>query len=344
MSVRGLAVRWDGVLRVATGVAAGLLCTFLASCSSGAVPPLRVGVPPWLCGEFANVARDLGFFDDRDVALVHYGSPIELARHFREGSLDVALLTLDYIPYMSAATPSLDVVFVVDVSSGGDGIVATPPAGAVSELRGRRIGYEATPLGVHMLLRALQSGGLRARDVEAIPVDYEEHASAFLGGRVDAVVTREPERSRLVGDGASSMFDSSQVPGQVVDVLVVPSATASSRGEDLRKLVDGWLSAYAGLQDNHAAMVARLASGLGVPATTVEKSLAGLRLTDLQGNRELLGGQPPHLAATLEEIRRFAGDADLLPESQARAVRFTDAYLPRVVTRPAGRFTGASWQ
>jgi len=327
-------------LRTFAATVAAALAFLAVSCSPGGTPPLRVGIPPWAPAQFAFVARDLGLLRGK-IDLVQYGSPIELSRHFREGSLDAAVLTLDFVPYWSASIPTLDVVFVVDVSRGADGVVANADITTLAGLRGRRIGVEASPLGAHLLLRALTAGGLSARDVEVVSVDSEEQADALLARRVDAVVTNEPDRSRLLSGGAVSLFDSTQIPGQIVDVLVVPTALAAERQEDLRALIDGWLAAFARLQDDHAATVATLASGMSVDAAIVERALAGARFGDIELNREMLGGPTPRLAATLKEIQGLAVGGGLMPGDSRGRVRFDDSLLPSIVTRSIGQASGA---
>ena len=332
--------RWRrAAARACSRILAPLLALLVASCARG-TPPLRVGLPAWVPTEFAFVARDLGYFDDQEVELVEYSSPIELSRHLRDGSLDAAALTLDFAPYWAASIPSLDVVFVIDVSNGADGVVAIPEIHDLAGLRGRRIGVEASPLGAHMLLRALKAGGLPRRDVETVSLDSEDHVDAFLSHRIDAVVTCEPDRTRLLSSGATSLFDSTRTPGQVVHVLIIRSATAAEHQQALRKLVDGWLAAFTKLKDDRATILRRLASGLSLDVGTVERVLAGVRLADLAMNRDLLGGSSPRLASTLKEIESVAIDGGLLRADTRRVVRFDDSYLPGVVARRVGELSG----
>jgi len=44
---------------------------------------------------------------------------------------------------------------------------------------------------------------------------------AFKKRQVDAIVTFEPVKSELLSSGANILFDSHQIPGRIVDVLVV---------------------------------------------------------------------------------------------------------------------------
>jgi NitT/TauT family transport system substrate-binding protein len=330
--------------RAAGGVARFCVASamLLASCRAGGEPPLRVGIPAWAPAECARIGRELGLFDDGHVEIVQYGSPIELARHFREGSLDGAALTLDFVPYLAQSIPSLDVVFVINVSDGADGVVATREIAELRDLRGKRIGVESSPLGAHMLLRALRAGGLFQKDVVPVSVDTEDQVEAFRDGRIDAVVTYEPDRTKLIASGATSLFDSSQVPGQIVDVLVLPTSVAAARADMLRRLLNGWVAAFARLREDRPAVLSRLAASLAVDVPTIDRALAGVKLGDLAINRDLLSGSSPRLAATLQEIESLAVSAGLLRSELRRGIRFTDAYLPTVVPRTTGRLTAAA--
>jgi NitT/TauT family transport system substrate-binding protein len=322
-------------------VAAGLVVAALSACAPRE-PPFRVGLPPWVPAQFALVASDLRLWNDGDVQFVEYTSPIELARHFREGNLDAAALPLDFAPYWGASIPSLDVVFVLDVSQGADDLVATPASDDLSALHHRRVGVEASPLAAHLLLRALKAGGLSLRDVETVSIDTEDQAEAFASGKVDAVVTREPDRTRLLAAGASSLYDSSRIPGQVVDVLFVRPAAVTGRADVLHKLVEGWVTAYARLQQDRPATLAQLASALSLDVASVEHALQGVRLGDLAINRQMLSGPSPALASTLGDIQAMAVTAGLLPPNPPGRVRFHDSFLPRLVSRPLAVASGAA--
>ncbi len=322
------------------GVVAAALCALTLSACAPGEPPFRVGLPPWVPARFALIAGELAPWKDDQVQFVEYASPIELARHFREGNLDAAALPLDFAPYWGSSIPSLDVVFVLDVSQGADDLVASPALGDLPSLLHRRVGLEASPLAAHLLLRALKAGGLGVRDVETVSLDSEDQVEAFTSGKVDAVVTRDPDRTRMLAGGASSLFDSSRIPGQVVDVLFVRPGAVTDRADVLRKLVEGWLSAYARLEQDRQATLTQLASGLSLEVGSVEHALRGVRLGDLAVNRQLLSGAAPALASTLGDIQAMAVGAGLLPPNPPGRIRFHDSFLPRIVPRPLTAASG----
>jgi NitT/TauT family transport system substrate-binding protein len=322
-------------------VTAALFALASAACAPGE-PPFRVGLPPWVPAQFALITGDLQPLHDGEVQFVEYSSPIELARHFREGNLDAAALPLDFAPYWGASIPSLDVVFVLDVSQGADDLVAAPATGDLPALLHRRVGLEASPLAAHLLLRALKAGGLGVRDVETVSLDTEDQAEAFRSGKVDAVVTREPDRSRLLADGATSLFDSSRIPGQVVDVLFVRPGAVTERADVLHKLVEAWLTAYARLEQDRSATLAQLASELSLEVGSVEQALRGVRLGDLAINRQMLSGPSPALGSTLVDIQTMAIGAGLLSPNPPGRVRFHDSFLPRIAPRPLAAASGVA--
>lgn len=64
-----------------------------------------------------------------------------------------------------------------------------------------------------------------------------------MNGQVDAIVTFEPTRSRLLAAGGHEVFSSASMPGEVADVLVVTANTARQRAPELRKLIATWYAA-----------------------------------------------------------------------------------------------------
>ncbi|MFP3366866.1 hypothetical protein R0J93_24810, partial [Pseudoalteromonas sp. SIMBA_148] len=72
-----------------------------------------------------------------------------------------------------------------------------------------------------------------------------EHIGAWQRGDIDASISYEPEASRLEDEGAVRLFDSSQLPETIFDLLVVTEAAASRQPASVRDLVKGH---FLGLQ------------------------------------------------------------------------------------------------
>lgn len=289
--MRGAVRRFRWSLSVMIIVAA------VAGCAPArSAPPIRVGTHAWPGYEPLHLAQDLGLYpSSARVRLVRYGSASHQLRAFRNGSIDAATLTLDEALLLTEDVPDLRVVLVLDTSNGADVVLGRAGLATLADLRGRRVGYEATALGAYMLSRALDVAGMAPRDVKAISMEVDEHERAFLAGSVDAVVTFEPTRSRLLDHGAKILFSSAQIPGEIVDVLVMRRSFSESHAAEVAGLVQGWFETLELIRQNSEDVIRRLGARLHLTPEQTRAALAGLTLPDRDANIRLLGAPNPAL-------------------------------------------------
>lgn len=280
-----------------------VLWLVLAGCNQRE-PQLRIGANVWPGYEAMFLARSLGYYDSGPIQLLDFPSSTEVLRAYRNRAIDVAAVTADEALLLAETDPDQQIVLVCDFSNGADVLLAKPEFKSIRDLRGHRIGVEAGALGAYFLARALASEGMTARDVTLLHVPLDEHEDVYLSGKVDAVVTFEPRRTRLLAAGARILFDSSRLPGEILDVLVTRNEVASRRRDALSALVDGWFRALEYLRQ-HPVESARLV--VDREHLKPEEFLAALKLIqqpDRAGNARLLGPGTNNLLGTL---RRLSG-------------------------------------
>jgi NitT/TauT family transport system substrate-binding protein len=301
--------------RWAAGVALATLALGL-SCARPA-PPLRVGANVWPGYEPLFLAKDLGLHRGHAIQLIEFSSATEVIRAYRDGLLDVAAVTGDEALLASQRRSGDRIVLVCDVSAGGDVLLARPGIASLPELRGKRVGVETTALGAYMLSRALRRGGLEPSEVQVVPLPLSSQEQAIASGAVDAVVTFEPHRTRILAAGARQLFDSSQIPGEIVDVLLARGGLRPSQEDALRELVEGWFQALAHLQAQPAEAAARASRREGLEPEQVLAALHGLRVPDRAENLRLLGQGGDGLAPVLRELSAAMAQARITPEPPA---------------------------
>jgi NitT/TauT family transport system substrate-binding protein len=233
----------------------------------------------------------------------------------RNGLLEAYPCTLDEALLLAADLPDVRIVQMLDSSFGADAIVARVDIPSLEGLRGRRVGYEATALGAYLLTRALQIAGLATDDVTPVFVGLDEHERALREGRVDAVVTYEPALGRLVAEGAHVLFDSTQIPGEIVDVLLVRGDVLDRRPDTLARVVTGWLRAASALRERPRESADALAPRLGVSVEQVPAAFATIRLSDLAENRKQILGTPPPIATAARRLMTTMLAAGILPRA-----------------------------
>jgi NitT/TauT family transport system substrate-binding protein len=278
-----------------------VLTSTLLGCAAP-VEPLRVGANIWPGYEPFFLARHQGYFDDTEIHLISFSSAVEVVRAYRNGLIDVAAVTGDEALAICETQPDQRVVLVCDFSNGADVLLAKPEFESIESLRGKRIGVETGALGAYVLAEALEKGGLRPEDVEVVPTPLLSHVSAFSAGKIDAVITFEPQRSTLMNAGARKIFDSSEIPYQIVDLLLTRRALAPEKQQQLALLVRGWFRALAYMQAQPDVAAAIMAVREDCPP---EQFLASLKLIEFpsrEDNLRLLGDSQDSLQANLQEL------------------------------------------
>jgi NitT/TauT family transport system substrate-binding protein len=280
------------------------VCVLLAATSSPAHARqvLRIGTNIWPGYEPLYLAAERGAWRSRfNVRLVEYPSATEVLRAFRNRALEAAALTLDEVLALQGAELPIKVVAVLDISAGGDVILARPAITDFHALAGRRIGVESGALGAYVISRALEIHGMSLADVEIVTMDVSAHENAYQGDLVDAVVTFEPVRTRLLAEGAREVFSSNQIPGEIVDVLVVHEAVLEREGDTVRQLVKGWFQTLDYMKSEPEAAARFTAHRLRITPEEVVSSYDGLYLPGAAENVALLSGA---LTPTLQRLHR----------------------------------------
>lgn len=294
-------------------LAVGLVVAILlAGCSPHPDQPIRVGTNIWVGYEPLFLARSLKYFDSYEVKLVEYVSNSQSMRNLVDGTIEAAALTLDEALLLQQQGVDVSIVLLMDYSNGADAVIAKPAIKTLADLRGKRVGAETTALGAYMMHRALEKAGLTASDVELVSVDLSQHEQAYLNGEVDAVVSFDPVRSRLLSQGAHVLLDTSELPGEVVDVLVVRNEFLKQHKYHLKLLLAGWFRAveYIATHPDEAARYMDARMKLGQEG--VLNSLAGVTLPDQKENRRLLAGSPSLLSQQSQNLADVMAKSKLL--------------------------------
>lgn len=302
---------------------------FLLSACHRPEPPLRVGTNDWIGYEPLYLARALGHYEGTPVRLVEMNNTTEVIAALRAGRIDVAATTLDEALSLRQTGMDVRVILLIDASHGADAVLARPEIEHLAALAGRRIGVEQTAVGAVMLASTLAAAGLNAADVEIVPLTIDRHYAAFQAGEIDAVVTFDPVRTRLLKEGARLIYDSRAVPNLIVDLLVVPSTIAEKRGAALKTLIKGYFAALQHLQTYPEDAAHHMRIRQRLPPEEILASLQGLHLHTLAENHALLAGKPALLIKDAHRVGRAMIDYGLLPPNADLARLTADLTDPR---------------
>ena len=289
-----------------------LLTLLMAGCSPAPKPDIRIGTNIWPGYEPLYLARSLGWFRESGIRLVEYTSATGTMNALRHGSIEAGALTLDEVLALTQEGVDLRVVLLLDVSNGADAVIAQAGIDTPEDLRGRTIGVESSAVGGYIVDRMLEKSGLSLRDVHILPLTLDEHELAFTSHRVDAVVTLEPVKSRLLAHGAKVIFDSSLIPGEIIDVLAVRSEVFNASPDAFAELTEKWFQALAYMQRQPDDAARRMQPRLRVSPDQLGEQYTGLQLGTLQLNQSFFNNAANPPIKKAEQLAQVMRDKGLL--------------------------------
>ncbi|PCI12664.1 MAG: nitrate ABC transporter [Thiotrichales bacterium] len=278
-------------------------CSDLFEPSSKDSQPMRIGSNVWPGYEPLYLARELGYYEGLPVSMVEYPSASEVLRAYRNGVIQAAALTMDEVLMLADSGFDLRVVLLLDVSLGGDVILAQGDIQSMAGLKGKRVGVENTALGAYMLSRALAMHGMVAHDVTLVSLEVNEHESAFKTGHVDAVVTFEPVRTRLLEVGAKLLFSSQDIPDEIFDVLVVDGEYLAQNRKVVASLVQRWFQTLEYQRQNPQRAAEIIARRQQLTPGDYLASMNGLKMVSHAENIQALGGLSPPIIEVMERLK-----------------------------------------
>ena len=208
-------------------------------------------------------------------------------------------------------------ILVNDISNGGDGVLLRGKDANLKKLKGQTVLLEEFSVSHYLLNRALESVSLSEKDVKVKNIPGDDAGKAFLSDpKVMAVATWNPHLFKAVEAGKGKVvFSSKEIPGEIIDFLVLNGTALKETPKLARVLVDAWYDAMTLIADptTRAESVEIMAKAAGASVEEFNKMLAD---TDLFIERkrcvEFLEGDK--LKETMGRIKKFSFDKGLIKD------------------------------
>ncbi len=283
---------------------------------------IYVGYMPWALmqetGILAKKAEKYGI----KITTEQVGDYIESINQYTSGTYDgVAATTMDALSIPAAGGVDTTLLIPTDFSNGNDGIVLKGKT-KLSDIKGQKVNIVEFSVSHYMLARALETVGLSEKDITIVNTSDADMISAFKTPDVTAAVTWNPAFAALKSEpDAHSVFDSTQIPGELVDVIMVNSETLKGNPNFGKAVVEAWFETLALMtSDTDAGKAART-------------SMAKASGTDLQGFEAQM--KTTKFMATPAEAKAFFTDAKMKTSFDAvRTFLFDKGLYPRRLSPP----------
>jgi NitT/TauT family transport system substrate-binding protein len=260
-----------GLVVLAAGAAAP---TFAAERNSFNVAwSIYVGWMPW---DYAQQSGILKKWADRyaiKIKLTQVNEYVESINQYTAGTFDACAMTnMDTLTIPAAGGVDSTVLIVGDFSNGNDGVVLKGKGKTLADIKGQKVNLVELSVSHYLLARALASAGMRERDLKVINTSDADIVAAFSAAATTAVVAWKPQLSAvLAAPNAQLVFDSSKIPGEILDLMVVKTDVLNANPKLGKALIGAWYETLAVMSGNDAA------------ARAAQSSMAKASGTDLNG-------------------------------------------------------------
>jgi NitT/TauT family transport system substrate-binding protein len=277
---------------------------------------IYVGWMPW---DFAYQSGILKKWADKygiKIKLTQFNDYVESINQYTAGGFDACAMTnMDMLTIPAAGGLDSTALIAGDFSNGNDGVVLKGKGKQLADIKGQKVNLVELSVSHYLLVRALGSIGLRERDIKVVNTSDADIVGAFAAPATTAVVTWKPPLSAvLASPNAQLVFDSSKIPGEIIDLMVVNTATLTANPKLGKALVGAWYETIALMLRSDAAgksARAAMAKASGTDLAGFESQLVTTHLfatpTDAYA---FMTGDP--LIKTMDLVRRFSFEHGIL--------------------------------
>ncbi len=265
-----------------------------------------VGWEPWGYAEESGILDKWAQKYNIEIKLTLVNDYIESINLYTAGKFDACTMTnMDALTIPAVGGIDSTAVIVGDFSNGNDGIVMKNGT-QVSDLKGREVKLVELSVSHYLLARALDMNGMRERDLKLLNTSDADIAAIFTADPNGAAVTWNPPlMETLKAAGAKLVFDSSQIPGEIIDLMVVKTEVP-----DVLKqaLVGAWYETMQILATPGAASEKAIESMARASGATVEEFKKQLSTTAMFYQRQEAAAFAASAKPleTMEQVRQFS--------------------------------------
>jgi NitT/TauT family transport system substrate-binding protein len=263
------------------------------------------GWEPWGYAQSTGIIKKWAQKYGIDVEVVLVNDYVESINLYTAGKFEACAMTnMDALTIPAVGGIDTTSLIVGSFSNGNDGIVLKG-GNTVKDLKGRSVKLVEFSVSHYLLARALTMNGMTEKDVRTVNTSDADIAAVFTSDPKGAAVTWNPPLQQARNaKGAKMIFDSSQIPGEIIDMMVVKS----NAPETLRKaLVGAWYEAMKIMSSGDKAgndSLEAMAKGAGATLAEFKAQLQTTALFPKAADAAKFAASPD-LKKTMEQVRTF---------------------------------------
>ncbi len=206
-----------------------------------------VGWMPWGYLETSGIMDKWASKYGIDVEIVHLDDYVGSLEQYTAGDFDgVTATNIDALSIPAASGVDSTALIVGDYSNGNDAIILKGQ-GSLASLKGKKVNLVEYSVSHYLLERGLAAAGLSQADLGAVVNTSDaDMIDTYSSGASEALVTWNPLASTILSDpSATLVYDSSNIPGEIIDIMFVNSETLKDNPALGKALTGAWYEVMA---------------------------------------------------------------------------------------------------
>ncbi|MGV3769302.1 MAG: putative urea ABC transporter substrate-binding protein [Sphingobium phenoxybenzoativorans] len=270
---------------------------------------IYAGWMPWPYAQQAGIVKKWADKYGLKINIVQVNDYVESVNQYTAGKLDgVTVANMDALTIPAAGGKDTSAIIVGDYSNGNDGIMLKG-ADKLAAIKGRQVYLAELSVSHYLLARGLGSIGMALTDVKTVNTSDADIVAAFAAPEVTAAVAWNPQLSVMrAAPGAKQVFSSADIPGEILDLLVVDTATLKTNPNLGKALAGIWYETTALMQRQDAEGKAARAAMAKLAGTKPELFDNQLSTTYLYADPKaaVAATSAPALITTMTRVRDFS--------------------------------------
>lgn len=233
---------------------------------------IYVGWMPWPYAVEAGIVKKWADKYGITINVTQINDYVESINQYTAGKFDgVTVTNMDALTIPAAGGVDTTAVIMGDYSNGNDGVVLKKGK-TLADIKGQKINLVELSVSHYLLARGLATVKLDEKDIKTVNTSDADIVAASKSPDTTAIVTWNPQLLEVKADpGATLVFDSSKIPGEIEDLLVLNTETLKDNPELAKALTGIWYETIALMKDS------------GEKGRAAREAMAKLSGTDLAG-------------------------------------------------------------
>lgn len=270
---------------------------------------IYAGWMPWPYAQQTGIVKKWADKYGIKINVVQVNDYVESINQYTAGKFDgVTVTNMDALTIPAAGGKDTSAIIVGDYSNGNDGVLLKG-ADSLAAIKGRQVYLVELSVSHYLLARGLETAGLKPSDVRTVNTSDADIVGAFTSPDASAAVAWNPQLSVMKAQaGAKEVFNSSQIPGEILDLMVVDTATLKANRNLGKALAGIWYETVALMQRQDAQGKDARAAMAKLAGTTPEEFDKQLSTTFLYAEPKaaVAAASSPALIKTMTLVRDFS--------------------------------------